>query len=304
MEKCTFCMNDLKVFKTVSLISGEKICSECKENTKKELGLGLFDGFKYSLEEIYSMYKDKGIDLKETHDNRALFLDEVEQNEESFSRFIRIVGGGNLIDTPEYSHIYQLKDGRVYFKNNFIDFFYLLSIEFAGPRFKSVTTESSQESVNADTLEKTKKKGKSGKVAAGAVIGTMIAPGLGTVVGAYAGGKGKDKKKKKTSQKIDTKSRATSTTQEVEEKSTCTLKVERISDRKILSIIAKVDSEGFYELSSGMETKTELGLEEKVRVITSEEAITKLKELKELVDIGILSESEFDEKKVEYLKLI
>ncbi|HFE9851908.1 TPA: SHOCT domain-containing protein [Enterococcus faecalis] len=304
MEQCFFCTNKLNLFKTVTLSSGEKICSKCRDDMKKELGLGLFDRFKYSLDEIYSMYKEKGINLEKIHQDREEFLIEIKNVGESFSKTICIVGGSNLLGTSEHSHIHQLKDGRIYFKDNYDDFFYLLKSKFDGPRYKTVTTEVTQETTNTDTIEKTKKKGKSGKIAAGAMIGSIVAPGIGTVVGAYAGSRGKDKKNKKTSQQVDTKNHKTNTKKEVEENSTCIMELERVSDNKVFSIVLKVYSKDYYEISSGIQVKSSLGINLEFLDLSREQAIEKLKELKELVDIGILNEDEFSEKKAEYMKFI
>ncbi|WP_427814427.1 SHOCT domain-containing protein [Enterococcus sp. 22-H-5-01] len=301
MNTCYFCNHELKLFKTSQLNSGEKICNNCKNKTKKDLSLSAFDKFQYSLDEIYQKYFKIGVDLESSHKKQKAFLKEIDETEESFSRFLRIIGGANLINTIEYSYIHQLKDGRIYFKNNDEDFFYLKSIEFEGPKFKTVTIESSQGSSSTNTIQKEKIKGKAGKVASGAIIGSIIAPGLGTAVGAYAGSKGKDKKKITISEQANNKSHSTNTTQEVEEKSLGTLTIERIADGKVFSITIKIDSEGYHELSSGMESKNDLGLENE---LSYEQVVSKLKELKKLVDLGILSEEEFNQKKANYINFL
>ncbi|EOH87590.1 SHOCT domain-containing protein [Enterococcus villorum] len=300
MDYCEICGDDFEKGKKINLTSGEVICIDCKTRTKKEMRLGIFDSFKYSLGEIYEMYHKKDIDLKSVFSKKKSFLLDVKNTETVFEKGIHIIGGQHLIEAEGYTKIGQLTDGRVYFKGNYNYFYYLVSLDFEGARYRTETVQTSNGITNTNSIERTKKKGKSGKVVAGAIIGTMIVPGIGTAVGAYAGGKGKDKKKKKAKQVVSTKNVTSGTTREVEENSVCHLELVRLSDDKKIKISVKANSTDYHELAS-MELKTDYLSNQ---AITREQAIEKLKELKELFDLSIISEEEFDIKKKEYLSNI
>lgn len=309
MEQCQLCGDGLKFLNTVTLPTKEKICDTCKTKAKKDLGLGFFSSFEYSLDDIYSMYEVNGVDLRALHQQKKDFLAIINSQPTTFERRIYIAGGNNLIATSTDSKVYQLDDERIYFKDNYEEFYYLISLEFEGPRFKNVTSHSSTETINNKYTEKERKKGKGGKVVAGAVLGNFVIPGVGAAVGAYAGSKGKDKKKKKGSQKITNHAQSNVTTKEVEEKSICYLELLRISDNKQIKITIKADSNDFHALG-GLSIRENIPAENvdsgnlENNKITRSEAIQELKNLKELLDLGVLTQAEFDEKRKTYIDFL
>lgn len=85
------------------------------------------------------------------------------------------------------NRITQTSDGYIYFNNNVNMLYRLVGYNWPGPQFQHSTryvTNSSSQTI---------KKGKAGKIGAGAILGSFIAPGIGTAVGAAmgAGSKGK-----------------------------------------------------------------------------------------------------------------
>lgn len=304
MQKCAICGANFGLLNKVTLKSGEQICRNCRDLAKFELGLGAFDSFDFSVDDIHQEYFKKGIDLKSRLTIKENFRSEIASHQKKFKKNIYILGGNNLIDTPVKSEISQLDNGKIYFKDNSKEFYYLISLTFAGAKYHTLTTNSTEGIVHTKTNEKSKKKGKSGKVVAGAVIGSIILPGIGTAVGAYAGGKGKDKSKKKTSQELSEKRNSSELRKEVEDDSVCTLDLIRFSDHKPISITVRANSSDYYELKGLETTHTPSNQEENTDNVTRTDAIEKLKELKELADLGILSEEEFSQMKEKYIKLI
>ena len=144
------------------------------------------------------------------------------------------------------------------------------------------------------TNSETVKKGKSGKMATGAIIGTVLLPGVGTVVGAAigAGGKGKSK----------TQSTNESATQQVhkqiEKNSTAILKLQRISDGTIFPVT--------ITCNSNIDSQIRCFLIEKESTISDTskdmtDALKGIKALKELLDMGAITQVEFDIKKKQLL---
>ena len=93
------------------------------------------------------------------------------------------------------------------------------------PRIEIITDSTT------NTTEQEITKRKSGKVAAGAVVGSFLAPGVGTIVGAAVRASGK-KKKKKSSQ-----SNTNSVQRRSEILTPATLKFKNIDTGAILSIV-------------------------------------------------------------------
>lgn len=93
------------------------------------------------------------------------------------------------------------------------------------PRIEIITDSTT------NTTEQEITKRKSGKVAAGAVVGSFLAPGVGTIVGAAVRASGK-KKKNKSSQ-----SNTNSVQRRSEILTPATLKFENIDTGAILSIV-------------------------------------------------------------------
>lgn len=214
---------------------------------------------------------------------------------------IHILGGNQLLGTSNFSRMMQLKDKRIYFSGNYDDSFLLISLEFDGPKYRTVRQEKTKGSKNSTEEVNTKKKGKTGKVAAGAIVGTLLLPGIGTAVGAYAGGKGKTKTKSTKKGHENFQSQVKEETFQEEEKSVCYLELVRVSDNETIKITVQADSKDYHRLMGFSLADKSLNKED---TMTRNVAINKLKELKELNDLGILTDSEFEEKRQEYLEYL
>lgn len=178
--------------------------------------------------------------------------------------------------------IRQNADGNIYFDK--VDgFFEITDYQWEGTRYKTVATTNSTEK----SKEKTKKKGGLG----GAVVGTILAPGVGTVIG-YAA-----TRKKETKGNADTNS--VSSEEEVETKSNAKMTLRNLSTGESFTIGFLCDSKIDGDLSNfSMNTQRTVTTSE---VTQQKSKVELMKEYKDLLDAGIINEEEFAQKKKEIL---
>ena len=192
--------------------------------------------------------------------------------------------------------MHQKPDGTVLFGYNTINTYRLVSYEWSGPQYNTIT--------RSNTAGTEIKKGKAGKIGAGAVVGSIIAPGLGTAVGAAMGAGSKGKK--------NIQSSTTSISQQTEIPTPATLKLKNISTGEIFGLTfnctsqldAKIKAFNFdgeeFAPAPAQETLPEWSIDPPQ---TASDPYEELKKLKELLDMNIISQEEFDEKKQQLLNL-
>lgn len=181
--------------------------------------------------------------------------------------------------------IHQMNDGLIYLNSNKDVPLRLLNYEWSGPLYNTIS--------KSDTIEnhkgKTKRKGR----ILGAVVGTVLLPGVGTVIGA-AHGTGNKKHKGKT------QANTTTSQSQVEIFAPATLRLENINTKEIAVISCDIKSELNAQLLS-------IKCIEENSVLENDDNINdpyeEIKKAKELLDMGILTQEEFDKKKKELLDL-
>lgn len=182
-------------------------------------------------------------------------------------------------------YINQTNDGLIYLNSNKDIPLKLLNYEWSGPLYNTIST--------SDTIEnhkgKTKRKGR----VLGAVVGTVLLPGVGTVIGA-AHGTGNKKHKGKT------KANTTTSQSQVEIPAPATLQLENINTKEIAVISCNIKSELNAQLLSikCIEEKSVLETKDIIK-----DPYEEVKKAKELLDMGILTQEEFDKKKKDLLGL-
>ena len=215
---------------------------------------------------------------------------------------IDVVAGRDILNMGKYDKsiiMHQNSEGYIYFDTLPDYYFTLNGYEWDGPVYRTVTKSNEISITKRRGKETTRRKGGLG----GALIGTMIMPGVGTAIG-YA----KTSKKVARSKGKDRTNTNTITNEDqVEVDGRATIHLMNAYDYTTFSIGIKCNSNIDVELDRfdwsaayPDDEKEELELEN-VKVNNENERITLLKQYKDLLDSGIITQEEFDKKKEELL---
>jgi len=155
---------------------------------------------------------------------------------------------------------------------------------------------------NQNYTAKVVKNGKSGRMAAGALVGTMILPGIGTAVGAAigAGGKSKQNTTGNTHVNTYTNSNSQQISKNVEQNTTAIIRLKRLTDNTIHSLTIVCNTEIDAHLRC-FNIKKEKSIAD--ASTEAAESLKGIKALKELLDMGAITQDEFDIKKNQLLNL-
>lgn len=203
---------------------------------------------------------------------------------------LNISFGNKEVGISSMSTMRQKINGEVYFNYDDSTLYRLIGYEWCGPKYEIMTTSNTSGTSNTDT----EKKGKSGRMAAGAIIGTFLCPGIGTAVGAAIGAGGKSKSKSQTINE----SSSEQLQRHVEKNTSAIIKLRRITDGTLFSITVScntnIDSQircfNFEQESSTASVSKDMT-----------DALKGIKALKELLDMGAITQEEFDLKKKQLL---
>ncbi len=219
-------------------------------------------------------------------ENRAEIKQHMAEQAKMQRVMLQINSGFQQVNATSTSTMFQRQDGSVYFNTNFNDRFLFIEYSWSGPMYE--TTINSTTNTTGQEITK----GKGGKMTAGAIIGTAIMPGVGTVVGAAIGAGGK-KTKKKNSQ-----SNTRSIHRQREILTPATLKFKNTDTGNIVSIVIGCNSLIDSQIKGFVITK-----EQSVHDISIEtsDALKGIKALKELLDMGAITQEEFNTKKHQLL---
>lgn len=199
---------------------------------------------------------------------------------------IHIVSGYRELCVYQDSILRQKTDGYTYF-NLFDDVgFRLVGYEWAGPVFQQITTSNTQGN------SKTTKKGKTGRMATGAVVGTLLMPGVGTIVGTAIGAGGKSKSS------TNTNTNTKQITQQVEKDGVAVIRLKKIDTGSIHSITVTCNSQINSQIRClNFDVPQTISNQSK----QIEDSLNGIKALKELLDIGAITQEEYDLKKTKLL---
>lgn len=205
---------------------------------------------------------------------------------------LRVISGKESFDLPSHKTPFllrQWKDGYVTIAD-MPEKYTLMDYEWNGPEYRTVEKTTTTSRTKGKSKEKTKRRGH----LAGAVVGTAIAPGVGTIVGA-AVGTGKKTKGKNNSTTTGT---ATTTSDNIEVDSYASMKMRNIETNQINTIGFRCSSNIDMQLKSFNISKSSDAVE---NVRNQKTSVELLKDYKELLDSGIITQEEFDQKKSELL---
>lgn len=196
----------------------------------------------------------------------------------------------------------QKLDETVYFGIDDDVRYYLIGYEWGGAEYEHMV--SSHTNANSNTVQNNtalqEKKGKSGKMAAGAIIGTMLMPGVGTAVGAAIGAGGKSKKKTVEINSANTQNNSNTqqVSRNVEKDTTAIIRLKRLSDNTVhsLTVVCNTRIDSILRCFNIREEKSISDVS-----ANAEESLKGIKALKELLDMGAITQEEFMKKKKELL---
>lgn len=205
---------------------------------------------------------------------------------------LKIESNAQRVHAFSVSTMYQREDGTVFFNLNKNDNFTIIDYAWGGSQYDTISSGTNVTNAQEQTS------GKSGKMATGAIIGTMLMPGVGTAVGAAIGAGGKKKKRSNSVSNVNT------VTKQVEIKTPATLKFRNNVTGEIIGITFQCDSLIDSQIRCfNIEKEPEQPKQAVVEHISKKELnpYEELKSLKELLDAGIISQEEFDKKKSDIL---
>lgn len=209
-----------------------------------------------------------------------------EYNQQTHCQLV-ITAGNNHISCKGSCTMHQRPDGSVYFNNNTIRNYRLISYTWNGPLYNSVT--------NSNTTGTEVKKGKGGKIIGGAIIGSMINP-VGAAIGAAAGAGSKSQK--------NINSNTVSTTQNIEIATPASIKLKCIETNEVFGIS--------FNCTTAIDTRIRLfnfdgeqslQIEQQAPIISANDNFEQLKKLKELLDMNAITQEEFDLQKRKLLDM-
>ena len=214
------------------------------------------------------------------------------------SLFIQPTFGHFQLGIKSPATLRQKTNGTVYFDIADDITYHLIGYEWNGPIYNQVV--SAQSNTNANTnqvyVSQTTKKGKAGKMAAGAIIGTFIMPGIGTAVGTAIGAGGKSKQTTTGNSASATRSNSNSqqVSRNIEQNTTAIIRLKRLSDNTIhsLTIVCNTGIDAQIRCFNIQEERSVADASAEAA-----ESLKGIKALKELLDMGAITQEEFDAKK-------
>lgn len=165
-------------------------------------------GFKELVQKQVDAYTEK----------RELAAQRQKEFNEQTHIMMNFTSGTQQIKCAPNCAMHQRPDGTIHFGFNTVKSYVLVSYEWNGPQYNTIT--------NSNTQGTEIKKGKAGKIGVGAVAGSLVSFGVGTAVGAAMGAASKGQK--------NIQSNTTSISQQVEIPTPATIKLKDIETGEIL----------------------------------------------------------------------
>ena len=176
--------------------------------------------------------------------------------------------------------------GLIYFDSLPERFFHLKSLDWDGAMYKDVIVD------NTKSKSKTKTKHKGGL--GGAVVGTLLMPGIGTAIG-YAA-----TRKKIENTKGNAKTVSTASQQEVN--SPASIEMQDATTGETIVFGFECNTQISNELRNFNWNEREITTSEVMEDVSNQkDKVALLKQYKELLDSDIITQEEFDQKKKELL---
>lgn len=222
----------------------------------------------------------------------VLLLEEHNLDEKEKTLCVRIVAtfGYKELGLSSFITINQMPNGNVYFNDDVTSYYSITEYTWDGANYETLTTSTTKEKSTGKEV----KKGKSLKIGAGAVLGGAIAGPVGALVGTAMGAGSKGKSNSKSNAVSDTVQHS----KNVETDTIATLSLRSLDSGKVFKVSFKCNTliDSKIRCLSIVPTKD---------LLTADisQSLEGIKALKELFDMGIISQEEFDAKKRQLLNL-
>lgn len=181
----------------------------------------------------------------------------------------------------------QKPDGTIYFGFNQNVLYNLIGYEWEGPKYTTIT--------NSDKTGTHTTKGKASKIGGGAVVGLVIGGPVGAAIGGAMGAGSKEKK--------SIAEHTTSTTEQIEVNTPAVLKFKNTFSGELINLAIVCNT----LINTQIKCFNTLDCYTSNNAITAptniSDSIEEVKKLKELLDMGILTQQEFEFKKNQLLGL-
>lgn len=222
----------------------------------------------------------------------TLILEEhsLDEKAKTLSITINAIFGYKELGLSPCITVNQAPNGNVYFNKNTASYYVITDYIWNGARYDTITTGTSQEISNT----KTTKNGKSLKIGAGAILGNLIVPGSGLLIGAAMGAGSKGKSRTKGDKALTTTQRS----KDIEKDTIATLSFCSLDSRKTYKLS--------FKCNTALDSKIRcfnITLSKEAMVNDISQSLEGLKTLKELLDIGAITQEEFDAKKNQILNM-
>lgn len=219
---------------------------------------------------------------KEQNKLQAQLYADKHQDEKRYD--LTVLTGLQYTNNSKYPTMWSKSDGTIYFDGDDTTIYKIIEFSWSGPQYKTITTSHTEGS----EVGKTKRKGRF----LGAAVGTVLLPGVGTVIGAAHGTGNKKSKTNSFSNTITTDHQS-----EVVSQGNIKLRNVDTDNEIVLSISClsnladKVSALVCEQPSAAKDTQY------------SGDPYEEVKKAKELFDMGIITQEEFNFKKKQLLDL-
>lgn len=242
---CTKCGNELKTLREQGQLLGYcpncnikiKMPAEVQENTQAKDKTPLIEKTSKIAKKGFTILDEV---LDKTLENRILQRKRQEQErlhqercDKDVSIELTIIFGHQQMEINQHTYLRQKRNGVIYFDYNDTTLFRLISYQWEGAEYATVSND--QNSGSTTYKERSRRSGRGLAVGLGAAAGTILAPGIGTVIGAAAGASGP--RRTKTKGKSSENTTTTARTEDIEKDTHAQLTLQNITTNEVHRLI-------------------------------------------------------------------
>ena len=299
-KTCYFCNKEMGLLEFGFNLHGKNqsitCCKECGNKIQDEINQVASLRTMNERLGALNQFRSDGAYSEEVIECIGFMADEIVKKNEAVVT-LSITSGNKDIGLGLFSSttkMYQKAEGFIYFEGNPDKLYRPEGYSWDGPQYNTVTTSTE----NSKTKNKGKEKRKGG--IGGAVVGTMLMPGIGTAIG-YAA-----TSKKVSKGDSETNTKATINENQVEVDSPAFIQL-RDENNQLISIGFNCNSKLHAQLMGfewNIDEKSTPEVDATIKAANASAELDRvklLKEYKELLDSGVISQEEFDAKKKEVL---